>query len=106
MRWGRRFLENKVSDPWGENDLITNTNECFVLNVLQPDQWPRRERVQLQEVWKGASQAAQAESKLVHPGRPAARLLQVSDTLFVVSYISQNSLQQEAETESLKVWKF
>lgn len=45
----------------------------------QTDQRPRRERVQLQEVRQGPSQAAQAESALVHPGGPAAGLLQVGD---------------------------
>lgn len=48
---------------------------------LQTDQRPRRERVQLQEVWQRASQAAPAESKCLHPGRPAAHLLQVRDVI-------------------------
>lgn len=48
---------------------------------LQTDQRPRRERVQLQEVRQRASQAAQAESKRLLPGLPAARLLQVRDAI-------------------------
>lgn len=51
------------------------------LNFPQINQRPRRERVQLQEIRQGSPQAAQSESTLLHPGRPAAGLLQVGDVI-------------------------
>lgn len=71
----------------------------MVLNFPQINQRPRRERVQLQEVRQGSSQAAQSESTLLHPGRPAARLLQVGD---VTSPVVDDGIGREKKNPLLE----
>lgn len=70
------MTERRCKSPDGSH-VRSRSQKLMRFNFPQTDQRPRRQGVQLQEVRQGASQEATPESQLLHPGRPAARVLQV-----------------------------